>query len=173
MRTAEAVSPMPGLKWSLLSIVLGIGSWLLMEMIQGLADLNHVAKSVTFHFLVLKVDQQRQTDAFNELHDEKHFIVKRPAKLVSLHNVRMVKRQSDFAFRRLMQSLKTSFEFGCLFFVQNLESHLSAGLQVGCFPDLGHTSLPHSPDQIEAFGDVRFFVRLLFAKQLVKHGECL
>ena len=119
---------------------------LLMKVIQSITDLDHVPQSVPLHFFILQIHQQRESRAFDELHHQKHFVFQSPAELIGLHNVWVIQRQSHFAFRRLMQSLKTGFKFRRLFFVQNLQRNRATSLQIGGPPDFGHASLTNSPD---------------------------
>src|SRR5262249_28054878 len=107
-----------------------------------------------FEVVALRLDEEVQAHALDQLHDEERLAVGGRAELVSLHDVLVAEAHAPGAFAGPLEPLEPPLELGGLLLVQHLQADDAPEVAVAGAPDLRHAPLAGAADQLEALGDV-------------------
>jgi hypothetical protein len=127
---------------------------LLMEIRQGVGDLDEELHAVAVELGVIGLNQAVQAGAVHPFHDQELLAAGGQAVLVGLHNVGMFEFDANLAFGRPFQAGKTGCERLGLFLVEDFQTNHPAELFVLGTEDLRHAAHAALAEDREALLDV-------------------
>jgi hypothetical protein len=119
----------------------------------------------------LQVHQQSQSDAFDKLHHEKHFVFGGPAEFEGADDIGVIQRERNFAFGGFIEPLEALFKALRFFLVKHFKGNGATRLQIDSLPDFGHAALTDATDEVESAGNIGLSVCRFFGKELFEHAD--